>query len=485
MTNDTRLESQGGGAAGAAAVNPASLPDAGHPPWRALVALLVGTFITAIDFFIVNVALPSIQHDLKASTGDLEWFVAAYALGTAVFLMAAARLGDRFGRRGAFVTGIAVFTAASVLCTLAPDPGVLIAARLVQGIGTAFVMTSVLSMIGVLFPGATRPRAIAFYAAVLGVGAAAGQIIGGALIASDVAGLGWRAIFAVNVPVGILALVLAPLLVPRTRPANSLRVDAVGMVLMTAAVFALVLPLIQGGQTGWAPWTWVSFALVPLLVAGFAVYERALEARGGSSLFPRMLLATPAFRAGLLWQLVFWCGQSSFFVVLTLFLQQGRSLSALAAGCLFIVMALPYVAATFVAPQLMRRLGRGVLVLGGGANLLGLAALAVVALAEAPTLWLAIGFVLCGIGQGLSIPPSTGIVLATADPSQAGVVSGALSTMQQVGACIGVALVGGVFFGTIGAGVPIAYAVAVIPLAAACVLATVLTGTLPRARGAR
>ena len=427
MTNDTRVAIPRTGR-----VIPAvRQPGAEHPPWRALVALLIGVFIIAIDFFIVNVALPSIQHDLKATASDLEWFVAAYSLGVAVFLMAAGRLGDRFGRRGAFLLGIAVFTAASVLCTVSPDSSVLIVARFLQGVGTAFVMTSVLSTIGVLFPGAARAKAVAYYAAVLGLGAAAGKIIGGALIAADVFGMEWRAISVINVPIGILALVLAVLLVPRTRAASSLRVDVVGMALMTVTVLALVLPLIQGRQVDWAPWTWVSLALVPVLVTVFVVQQRSLEARGGAPLFPRMLLATPAFRSGLAWQLVFWCGQSSFFVVLTLFLQQGLMLSAFDAGCLFIIIAVPYVASTFMAPRLVRRLGRGVLVLGGVANLLGFAGLAGVALSVSSPGWLAIGFVLCGIGQGLSIPPSTTIVLATADPSQAGAVSGALSTINR------------------------------------------------------
>ena len=198
-------------------LHPIEATKSSRPPWRALSALLTGTFITAIDFFIVNVALPSMQAQLHASDGAVEWFIAAFSMGTAAALLTAARIGDRFGRRGAFVIGIAVFVAASVLCATAWNAEVLVLGRFAQGVATAFVTTSVLAMIGSVFHGAARAKAVGLYAAVLGIGAAAGQIIGGLLLGADLWGLGWRSIFAINLPVGVAALVLTPFVVPETR----------------------------------------------------------------------------------------------------------------------------------------------------------------------------------------------------------------------------------------------------------------------------
>ncbi|GAA5195238.1 MFS transporter [Microbacterium jejuense] len=477
--NDTELRVDSRGSAESAPAQ-ADAP----PPWRALSALFIGTFITAIDFFIVNVALPSVQTDLHTSSGALQWLVAAYSLGVAATLLTAGRLGDRFGRRRSFIAGAAAFTAASFLCTVAPNVEVLIGGRLVQGIAAAFVMTSVLAMIGALFTGAARGRAVGYYAAVLGVGAAAGQIIGGLLVSGDVLGMGWRSIFAINVPLGILALVLTPFVVPATR-GLARRLDVWGMLLMTTAVVALVLPLIEGRDAGWALWVWSCLALVPALVAAFLAQQRRLEAAGGEPMFPRMLVRTSAFRSGLLWQLVFWCGQASFFVVLTLYLQLGRGLAALDAGLLFLGLAIPYLVAVTFAPRIAARIGRGVLVVGAVCNLVGFAALVAVALTSADVMWLLPGFALCGVAQGLSIPPSTRLVLAAATPEQAGIVSGALSTMQQVGGSLGVAVIGTVFFGMLdGWGVADAYAVSLILLAVISAATLGITCLLPRG-GAR
>lgn len=452
--------------------------ESSQPPWRALSALLIGTFITAIDFFIVNVALPSMQTQLHASEGAVEWFIAAFSMGTAAALLTAARIGDRFGRRGAFVIGIAVFVAASVLCAMASNAEVLVLGRFVQGVATAFVTTSVLAMIGSVFHGAARAKAVGLYAAVLGIGAAAGQIIGGLLLSADLWGLGWRSIFAINLPVGVVALALTPFVVPPTRGAAR-RVDVWGVVLMTAAVVALVLPLVEGRENRWAWWVWTCLALMPVVVAVFLVQQRKLESGGGVPLFPQLLLRTSAFRWGLLWQVAFWCGQASFYVVLTLYLQIGRDLSALESGVVFLGLAVPYFAAVAVVPRLVARLGRLVLVLGSAVNLIGFAALAVVALTGANVGFILIGLVFCGAAQGLSIPPSTSLVLDTADPQDAGIVSGAISTMQQVGGSLGVAIVGTVFFCSLGpAPVPSAAGVANAFTAALGVLALVAAAAL-------
>ncbi|GAA4828918.1 MFS transporter [Luteimicrobium xylanilyticum] len=426
------------------------------PPWRALPVLLAGTFLVVLDFFGVNVALPSLAAELGADPSAIVWVVAGFALATAATQLLAGRLGDHVGHRRGFAVGLAVFTAASFVCAAAPGATVLVAARVVQGVGAAFIGTSVLSIVGVSFAGGARARALAWYGAVLGVAAAGGQLVGGALIAADVAGLGWRAIFAVNVPVGVLALVLTPRLVPVTRGTRSGRLDVAGMVLGALTMVLLVLPLVQGRQAGWPLWTWVSLALVPVL--GTATYRHGdrVERAGGQPLLPPSLLRRPSMSLGLVAQLVYWCGQASFYFVLALYLQDGLGLTPLDAGLVFGVLAVGYLATSFRAPGLAVRHGRRVVVVGLVAILAAYGALGL-ALVAAPdgtgstVAALVPGLLLAGAGQGLCIVPLTAQVLAHADPRQAGSVSGALQTAQQAGNSVGVAVVGVVFYGVLGA----------------------------------
>ena len=219
--------------------------------WAPLAVLMIGTFMIVLDFFIVNVALPSIQTGLHASESAIEWVVAGYGLTFAVFLIAAGRIGDRIGRRRTFVIGLSSFVAASALCGFAPNEGVLVAARLAQGVGAALISPNILSLLGVVYPGERRVRAITVYGLVMGLAAASGQLIGGLLIAANVAGAGWRTIFLINVPVGVAGLAVSRRLLPESRAERAKHVDVGGMVLVTAALVALVLPLVQGQSAGW------------------------------------------------------------------------------------------------------------------------------------------------------------------------------------------------------------------------------------------
>jgi MFS family permease len=192
---------------------PSSVQAPSSPSWSALIVLMLGTFMFVLDFFIVNVALPSIQHGLGAGEGAIEWVVAGYTISTAVLLVTGGRLGDQFGRRRVFTVGMAIFVATSAACALATDPAMLVAARVVQGVGAALMAPNILSILGVVYTGPARIRAISIYGMVMGLAATSGQIIGGLLIRTDVAGLGWRTIFWINVPLGVAALLAAPRLV--------------------------------------------------------------------------------------------------------------------------------------------------------------------------------------------------------------------------------------------------------------------------------
>jgi EmrB/QacA subfamily drug resistance transporter len=460
--------------------------------WVALGALLVGTFLIVLDFFIVNVALPSIQHDLHATASAVQWVVAGYGLAFAVLLVAAGRVGDRIGRRRLFVIGIALFVLASAACGAAPSAGVLIGARLVQGVAAALISPTVLALIGVLYAGPDRPRAISVYGMVMGAGAVGGQIIGGSLIAADVAHLGWRAVFLVNIPVGLLGLVLARRYVPESRAEHPARVDVAGLALVTLSLTVLVFPLIEGRQLGWPAWSLAVLALSPVLCWLTWRQQRQTWVRGGTPLvdpllFDRSLSGARGLQAGLLSQLLFWCTQASFYLVLALYLQQGRGLSALDAGLVFAVLAGAYLVTSLRAPALTMRFGRTVIIVGAVIEALGavllLAAVAAIG-TSGPTVALAPGLLVSGVGQGLCITPLTTTVLSHLDRQRAGAVSGALSTMQQVGNALGVAVTGLVFFGTLASGYAAAFRYSLAELAVLLVAVSALALTLPR-RNAR
>lgn len=286
--------------------------------WLVLPVLMAGTFLIVLDFFVVNVTIPAMQSGLRASTSAIEWVVAGYGLTFAVFLISAGRLGDGVGRRRAFSIGLALFVLASATCGLAPNAPVLVGARLAQGVGAALISANVLSIVGVLYAGPRRARAITVYGMVMGVAAAGGQLIGGLLIHADVAGGGWRSVFLINVPVGLAALALAPRLVPESRAEHARRIDAVGMVLVILGLAALVLPLVEGLQQGWPAWTWVSLGAAAILLCALGAHQRWLAGRGGAPLLDPALLRIGSLRAGLVTQLSYWCGQAALFLVLAL-----------------------------------------------------------------------------------------------------------------------------------------------------------------------
>jgi EmrB/QacA subfamily drug resistance transporter len=460
----------------------------GASRWATLPVVLAGTFMVVLDFFIVNVAMPAIQADLHASAGAIEWVIAGYGLSFATLLITAGRLGDLLGRRRMFSAGLALFTLSSAACGLATSATMLVAARVLQGAAAALLTPNVLSIVGVTYDGEDRLRALSVYGIVLGLAAVGGQLIGGALVEADVAGLGWRTIFLINVPVGAAALVLAPRLVAESRAEAGAKLDPVGTALVTFALIAAVLPLVEGRQAGWPLWTWLCLAAAPLALAVFAAHQRRLHARGGGPLLDPELFRDRAFSAGLLTQLVFWCGQASFFLVFALYLQQGRGLGALEAGLVFTILAVAYLAASMRAPALTARLGRrlpalGALTLAGGHALL---AACVAGIGSGGTIAaLAPALLLIGAGMGLVITPLTSTVLAGVEPRHAGAASGALSTMQQVGGALGVAVTGVIFFGAADQGVAHAFELSLIQLSALCAAVAALTRLLPATRRPR
>jgi EmrB/QacA subfamily drug resistance transporter len=445
---------------------------------------LLPVAMVVLDFFIVNVAMPTMQSELHAGANAIQWVVASYGLAFAAGLITGGRLGDQYGRRRMFAVGLALFVLSSAACGVAPSAATLIAARAAQGLASALLMPQVLAIIGVAYEGADRVKALTAYAMTMGIAAVSGQLIGGALIQLDPAGLDWRACFLVNVPVGLAALAMVRRTVPESRGAKS-RLDLVGAELVTLGLVAILFPLIEGRDHGWPLWTWASFAAAGALLTVFGVYQRRLARRGGSPLVQPALFAERSFTAGLATMVLFYVTVASFFLVLALELQEGRGLDALDSGLVFAFEGLGFLITTMTAGALVARYGRRVLAAGALVRAVALvsAYLAVGHLGTHGSLaWLAGSLVLDGAGMGLVMGPIIGIVLATVAPRNAGAASGVLASAQQVGNALGVALIGVIFFGALDAGhaVPDAFRTALLWLAGGSVLVAAMIQILLR-----
>jgi EmrB/QacA subfamily drug resistance transporter len=437
-----------------------------------LLVLLTGTFVTLLDFFIVNVAIPSIQVDLRAGPSAVQWVVAGFGLALAAVLITGGRLGDLYGRRRLFAVGLGLFTLASAASGLAPNAGVLVAGRVLQGIAAGLLMPQVLAIINTVYTGARRAHAFSAYGVAVGLGAVFGQLIGGLLIRADIAGLGWRSIFLINVPIGVAAVAASRRLIPESRSATGARLDLVGAVLVTLGLTAIVYPLVAARPAGWC------LAALPPLSA-FVLYQRRLAARRGAPLVNPHLFTARSYTVGVLVSLAFQLTMASFFLVLALYLQDGRGLSALTSGLLFAPLGAGYLITSTLSGRLAARLGRqtltvGTLVVAVGYGLLALAA-------HDPIGWLVPGLTVAGAGMGFVIAPLPAIVMAGVGPRHAAAASGVLSTAQQAGNAVGVALIGSVFYHALGTGhFPHAFALSLEVLVVLGVAVAVLVQVLPR-----
>lgn len=449
------------------------------PPRGALPVLLAGTFIALLDFFIVNVALPDIQRSLHSGPSAIQFVVAGYGLALAAGLITAGRLGDLYGRRRMYVVGLALFTVASAACGLAPGAGFLVGARVVQGAAAAIALPQILGIINTSYTGIRKAKAYTAYGMAIGFGAVFGQLIGGALIEVNLAGLGWRSIFLINVPIGLAAALLASRLIPESRAPGGARIDLLGTVLVSAGLIAIVLPLVEGQQEGWPAWTFGCLAAAVPLLGVFIRYQRRLAARNGSPLINLALFRERAFSAGVVTNVVYQMMMASFFLVLALYLQDGRGLSALQSGLIFLPLGLGYFAASAASAKLALRLGRQVLALG--ALVVSAGYLLLAATASDSTGWLIPGLVVAGIGMGFAIAPMPSIVLAGVKPDHAAAASGVVSTAQQAGNAIGVAVIGAIFYHALGSGsYPHAFALGLITMAALGVAGAALVQLFPR-----
>jgi EmrB/QacA subfamily drug resistance transporter len=413
-----------------------------------VLVLLAGAFMPIMDFFITNVALPSIDASLRASPPELELVIAGYGVAYAALLVLGGRLGDRCGRRRVFLTALAGFTLASLACGLAPSPGFLIGARAVQGATAALLIPQVLATFHHTLEGERKARALALYGATSGIAAVVGQIVGGLLVSADIAGSAWRPIFLVNVPVGIIVLLVAARIVPATRSPHPVGIDLPGTILFAATLVALLTPLTEGHSLGWPWWTWLLLALAVIGGAVTCLVEKRAEARGQVPLLPPSLLKLRSMSRGLVMVLVFSMGFGAFMFVFALTVQDGLHNDALRGGLSIVPMAVLFLAGSLLAPRLITRFGRAALSGGASVQLAGLIWLVILVSADWPhvsLLSMAVPLALVGAGQSMLFAGLFRSVLADVPLHLGGIGSGVLITLQQSGLALGVATLGTLF----------------------------------------
>ncbi len=419
----------------------------------ALAVLLAGMFMSLLDTTIVNVALQTIRDskEIHADESTLSWIISGYALAFGLALIPAGRVGDRFGHKWVFVVGLAVFTIGSLACGLAQDSAQLVIARVLQGLGGGIFFPPVTAFIQLLFPPMRRGFAFGIMGAVIGVASALGPIVGGLLIEAFGTDTGWRWIFAVNLPIGIIALVAAVIILPSGAEGKAASADLLGLVLLAGSIVAILVPLIQGQQEGWPLWTWLSIAGGVVGLVLFALWERRVASKGVVPLVPPHLFSHPAFTGGTILALVYFAAFTSIFFTISLLWQAGLGHSALESGLVSIPFAIGNIIGASQSDRVASKIGRGVLQIGTAGVSVGLIALFVI-LITVPTQdltnWMLLGpLLVAGAGSGFFIAPNARFIVATVDRSEAGAASGVIGTAQRIGAAIGIAVIGSVLFG--------------------------------------
>ncbi|MEU1844508.1 MFS transporter [Micromonospora sediminicola] len=436
----------------------AGAPTTGHRwRWIALAVILSAEVMDLLDVLVTNLAGPAIRADLGGSPAVIQWLGAGYTLAMAVGLVTGGRLGDLYVRRRMFLVGVLGFTAASALCALAAGPGTLITARVVQGLFGALLLPQGLGLIKEMFSADELAAAFGAFGPVMGLSAVGGPILAGWLVDADLAGTGWRAIFLINVPLGLLAALGALCFLPESRATRATRLDLPGVLLVSLGAVLLVHPLVQGRELGWPWWTLAMPAGAVLVLALFARYELARQRAGRDPLVVPTLFRRRAFTGGLVAGLAFFTALTGFSLVFSLYLQLGLGWSPLRTGLASVPQALGMVLAFVLAGAgLARRLGRRLIHLGLGVVVAGVAGMLLTLrlVGDDVTPWrLTPALLAVGFGMGLVMAPFFDIVLSGVDEEETGSASGTLTAVQQLGGALGVALLGTVFFDAATAGV--------------------------------
>jgi EmrB/QacA subfamily drug resistance transporter len=426
---------------------------AGHPKrWLILFIVLAAECMDLLDGTVVNVAAPSIHRTLDSSTTALQWIVGGYPLALAVGLLVGGRLGDLLGRRVLFLTGITGFTLASIACGAAPSTGVLVAARLVQGLAGALMIPQGLGLLRETFPPDEMPKAFGFFGPVMGSAAMIGPILGGGLVSADLFHDAWRSVFLINVPVGVIAGIAAFRLLPRSTVRHASQLDLTGAALAAVASLALVYPLIQGRALNWPAWTYGSIGASVVLFGVFAIHLQRRQRSNRDPLIEPSIFSHRGYSAGALVLMLYFGAMIGSMLALTLFLQIGEGFSAVHAGLTTAPFALGTAVTAPIGAGFMQRFGGRVMIQGGSViSLLGYAAIAVILSQTAHvSTWGLVGpLLVVGMGMGLFVVSAFDTIVAAVTDAELGSASGALNAIQQLGGAIGVAVIGTVFFSTL------------------------------------
>jgi MFS family permease len=416
--------------------------------WWVLATVVAAQFMFGVDAFIVNVAIPTIAAELHAGAAQIEAVIAIYLIAYATLVVTGGRLGDIYGTRNVFVAGVAGFTVTSLWCGLAQSGPELIVARLAQGATAALMVPQVLATLHLLFADASRARAFGIYGIVLGLAGAAGFLLGGVLVTLDLAGLGWRAVFFVNVPFGAVIIAAALRLMPMAPRRAGTRLDIAGSIVLFLGLLCLIGPLLFGHDVQWSAGVWLVMAAGAAILFAFVKLERAVAGRGGMPLIDLSLLSDAAFMRGLAAVFCFFFANLSFYLVMTVFMQRALQIPPLQAGLVFVPLALTFVIASRHSAARARHRGTLVLIEGCCVQIAGLAALvAMIESTGAPSaMSLALVLTIFGYGQGLVMAPLSSAVLSSVKPASAGAGSGMYGTTAQIANAAGVAAIGAVFF---------------------------------------
>jgi len=416
--------------------------------WWVLAIVVAAQFMFGVDAFIVNVAIPTIAVELRAGAAQIEAVIAIYLIAYATLVVTGGRLGDIYGTKNVFIASALGFTVTSVWCGLAQSGPELILARLAQGATAALMVPQVLATLHLLFTDSSRARAFGIYGIVLGLAGAAGFMLGGVLVTLDLAGLGWRAVFFVNVPFGVVIIAAALKIMPTVPRRAGTRLDMSGAIVLFTGLLCLIGPLLFGHDVHWSLWVWLVMAAGVAIIAGFLHLERSVARRGGMPLIDLALLSDLAFMRGLVAVFFFFFANLSFYLLMTMFMQRGLQIPPLHAGLVFVPLALTFVIASRHSGARARHRGTRVLIEGCAVQLVGLATLVttIESVASPSAMLLALVLMVFGYGQGLVMAPLSSAVLSTVKPASAGAGSGMYGTTAQIANAAGVAAIGAVFF---------------------------------------
>jgi EmrB/QacA subfamily drug resistance transporter len=417
--------------------------------WAALFVILAAEVMDLLDALVTTIAGPSIRTDLGGAESLIQWLGAGYTLAMAIGLLTGGRLGDLYGRKRMFLVGAGGFVVASLLCAVAQSPEVLVGARVLQGLFGAVMLPQGLGLIKEMFPPKEMAKAFGAFGPIMGLSAVGGPILAGWLVDADFFGTGWRMIFLINLPVGLLALLGAAKFLPESKSTHASRLDLPGVALVSVASALLIYPLVQGRELGWPAWTFAAMAASVVVFAIFGWYEVRKQRNGGDPLVVPSLFRKRSFTGGLIAGLAFFSGLVGFGLVFSLYIQIGLGYSAFTAGLAGAPQAAGMIVGFGIASGLTEKLGRRLMHIGlivwigaviGFAVTLQVAGVGVTPWQLAPAL------AVSGIGMGLVMAPFFNIVLAGVEDRETGSASGALTSIQQLGGALGIAVLGTIFF---------------------------------------